>query len=58
MPAPGAMQTPGAMPVANGHGINHVDIPQPPLITMTAVPGYGPAPLTGWLLRKYGRSRG
>ena len=27
----------------NGRG---VDLPQPPLITMTAVPGYGPAPLT------------
>ena len=27
----------------NGHG---VELPQPPLITMTAVPGYGPAPLT------------
>jgi PKD repeat protein len=43
MPAPGAMQTPGAMP---GHSFNHVDLPQPPLITITAVPGYGPAPLT------------
>jgi hypothetical protein len=46
--APGAMQSPGSMPesMANGRGINHVDIPQPPLITMTAVPGYGPAPLS------------
>jgi PKD repeat protein len=43
MPAPGAMQTPGAMP---GHSFSHIDLPQPPLITMTAVPGYGPAPLT------------
>ena len=52
MQAPGTMQGPGSMPgsmpesMANGHGINHVDIPQPPLITMTAVPGYGPAPLS------------
>ena len=50
MPAPGAMQTPerrvDARTMANGHSFNHVDIPQPPLITMTAVPGYGPAPLT------------
>jgi PKD repeat protein len=46
MPAPGAM--PGSMPgsMMNGHGVNGVDLPQPPLITMTAVPGYGPAPLT------------
>jgi PKD repeat protein len=49
---PGTMQDPGSMPVpmpesiTNGRGINHVDIPQPPLITMTAVPGYGPAPLS------------
>lgn len=43
MPAPGAMQTPGAMP---GQSFDHVDLPQPPSITMTAVPGYGPAPLT------------
>lgn len=48
----GTMQSPGSMPgsmpesMANGRGINHVDIPQPPLITMTAVPGYGPAPLS------------
>jgi PKD domain len=48
MEAPGTMQGPGSMPdsMTNGHGINHVDIPQPPLITMTAVPGYGPAPLS------------
>jgi PKD repeat protein len=51
MQAPGTMQVPGAtsgsMPesMANGRGINHIDIPQPPLITMTAVPGYGAAPL-------------
>ena len=32
--------------MTNGHGFNDVDLPQPPLITMTAVPGYGPAPLT------------
>jgi PKD repeat protein len=32
---------PGSM--MNGRGVN---LPQPPLITMTAVPGYGPAPLT------------
>jgi len=50
--APGTMQGSGSMPgsmpesMANGRGINHVDIPQPPLITMTAVPGYGPAPLS------------
>jgi PKD repeat protein len=54
MSAPGSMPAaPGATPVAipgsmpgstmNGRG---VDLPQPPLITMTAVPGYGPAPLT------------
>jgi PKD repeat protein len=29
-----------------GHGFYHIDLPQPPSITMTAVPGYGPAPLT------------
>jgi hypothetical protein len=52
MQAPGAMQmpaaTPGSMPdsMADGRGINHIDIPQPPLITMTAVPGYGAAPLS------------
>jgi PKD repeat protein len=50
MPAPGSMSTPGSMPgsmmpgsVMNGRG---VELPQPPLIRMTAVPGYGPAPLT------------
>jgi hypothetical protein len=52
MQVPGAMQMPGAtsgsMPesMANGRGISHIDIPQPPLITMTAVPGYGAAPLS------------
>jgi len=55
-PASGTMQAPGSMTgsasgsmpesTANGRGINHVDIPQPPLITMTAVPGYGAAPLS------------
>jgi len=45
VPAPGSMSTPGSMPgtMMNGRGVN---LPQPPLITMTAVPGYGPAPLT------------
>jgi PKD repeat protein len=42
MPAPGSMQAPASMP---GHSFDHVDLPQPPSITMTAVPGYGPAPL-------------
>ena len=56
MAAPGTMQAPGSMSgsmpgsmpgsVTDGHGPNRVDLPQPPLITMTAVPGYGPAPLT------------
>jgi PKD repeat protein len=52
MQAPGTMQVPGAMSgsmpesMTNGRAINHVDIPQPPLITMTAVPGYGAAPLS------------
>jgi PKD repeat protein len=60
MPPPGSMPAPpGSMPgpmsgssmpgssmpgsMMNGRG---VELPQPPLITMTAVPGYGPAPLT------------
>jgi PKD repeat protein len=43
MPAPAAMQPPESMP---GHGYEGVDLPQPPVITMTAVPGYGPAPLS------------
>lgn len=30
----------------NGPGYHQLDLPQPPTITMTAVPGYGPAPLT------------
>lgn len=42
MPAPGSMQTPASMP---GYSFDRVDLPQPPSITMTAVPGYGPAPL-------------
>jgi PKD domain len=48
MQAPETVPGPGAIsePMANGHGINHIDIPQPPLVTMTAVPGYGPAPLS------------
>jgi PKD repeat protein len=54
IPAPGSLPTPGSMPgsmagssmpgsMMNGRGVS---LPQPPLITMTAVPGYGPAPLT------------
>jgi PKD repeat protein len=45
MPASGSMPAPGSMPgtMMNRRGVN---LPQPPLITMTAVPGYGPAPLT------------
>jgi PKD repeat protein len=60
MPVPGSMPAPpGSMPgpmsgssmpgpsmpgsMMNGRG---VELPQPPLIKMTAVPGYGPAPLT------------
>jgi PKD repeat protein len=51
MQAPGGMPaSPGPMPgssmpgsMMSGRG---VELPQPPLITMTAVPGYGPAPLT------------
>jgi PKD repeat protein len=55
MLAPGGMSTPGSMPGSSmpgsmtpGSGTigRGVDMPQPPLITMTAVPGYGPAPLT------------
>jgi hypothetical protein len=55
MPAPGSMSTPGLVPgssmpgsIVPGSGLNGrgVDLPQPPLITMTAVPGYGSAPLT------------
>jgi len=36
----------GSMSETDGHDMNHVDLSQPPSITMTAVPGYGPAPLT------------
>jgi PKD repeat protein len=43
MPAPAATQPPGSIPE---HGYKGVDLPQPPVITMTAVPGYGPAPLS------------
>jgi PKD repeat protein len=55
MPAPGTMPAPGSMfgssmpgSMMPGSMMNRrgVDLPQPPLITMTAVPGYGPAPLT------------
>jgi PKD repeat protein len=55
MAAPGGMSTPGSMAGSSmpgsmtpGSGTSGrgVDMPQPPLITMTAVPGYGPAPLT------------
>ena len=60
MPAPGTMPAPGSMSGSSmpgsmmpgsmmpGSMMNRrgVDLPQPPLITMTAVPGYGPAPLT------------
>jgi len=38
--------TSGPMSGAGEHGMNHVDISPPPSITMTALPGYGPAPLT------------
>ena len=30
----------------NGQGANTIDLPELPTITMTAVPGYGPMPLT------------
>src|SRR5215469_12914447 len=43
MPAPASMRTPGS---ADQHAYRHIELPQPPVITMTAVPGYGPAPLT------------
>jgi PKD repeat protein len=55
MPAPGTVPAPGSMSGSSmpgsmmpGSMMNRrgVDLPQPPLITMTAVPGYGPAPLT------------
>jgi PKD repeat protein len=44
--ASGSTAMPGATSGMDGHGFHHVDLPQPPSITMTAVPGYGPAPLT------------
>jgi PKD repeat protein len=43
MPESGSMQTSASRP---GHIFDRVDLPQLPSITMTAVPGYGPAPLT------------
>jgi PKD repeat protein len=49
MPAPGSMSgssMPGSMMPRSMMNRRGVDLPQPPLITMTAVPGYGPAPLT------------
>jgi PKD repeat protein len=42
MPAPAATPTSGSMP----ERYKRIDLPQPPVIAMTAVPGYGPAPLT------------
>ncbi|HTQ25589.1 MAG TPA: PKD domain-containing protein [Candidatus Binataceae bacterium] len=42
MPASVATKAPGSMP----ERYKRIDLPQPPVITMTAVPGYGPAPLT------------
>jgi len=42
--ARGDMQGPNAM--THGNGPDHVDMPQPPAITMNAVPGYGNAPLS------------
>jgi hypothetical protein len=50
--APGTTQAPGSMSgpmpgsMTEGSSPNRIDLPQPPLITMTAVPGYGPAPLS------------
>jgi PKD repeat protein len=43
MPEPAGIGTRAATP---GRSFNRVDLPQPPSITMAAVPGYGPAPLT------------
>lgn len=43
MPESGSTQAAASMP---GHSFDRVDLPQPPSITMTAVPGYGAAPLT------------
>lgn len=42
----GSTAMPGSASRTGGHGFYHIDLPQPPSITMTAVPGYGPAPLT------------
>jgi len=42
MPASAATNAPGSTP----ERYKRIDLPQPPVITMTAVPGYGPAPLT------------
>jgi PKD repeat protein len=47
MPAPASMGTPGQTPGSTDeHAYKRIDLPQPPVITMTAVPGYGSAPLT------------
>lgn len=58
-PAPGGMSestsgsmsgaTSGSAPggsTTEGRSPRRIDLPQPPLLTMTAVPGYGPAPLS------------
>jgi PKD repeat protein len=42
--APGDMQ--GTTTMMHGNGPDHVDMPQPPSVTMNAVPGYGSAPLS------------
>jgi PKD repeat protein len=42
----GAGPMPGSMSGKSGNGPGSVNLPQPPSITMNAVPGYGPAPLT------------
>jgi uncharacterized membrane protein len=44
--ASGSTAMSGSASRTGGHGFYHIDLPQPPSITMTAVPGYGPAPLT------------
>jgi PKD repeat protein len=44
--ASGSTAMSGSASRTGGQGFYHVDLPQPPSITMTAVPGYGPAPLT------------
>ena len=52
MQMPGAMQASGAASgsstgsTMNGQGANRIDLPELPTVTMTAVPGYGPMPLT------------